>query len=1459
MPYYRIKSAIERGSKIRTLERELRTLESKLNEREISEEDRKEIEKRHAELIKKKESEKERGHVLPDPVKDASEPVMYATNLAKEIANAANHLLLNEIKRNVSEKEFDKLYGEIVYERDPFKRYLTIKGYVKENKIHINDEINKDAEKIISKVIKNLKELDDFVGTREEIYDQIKAVDKLVAKAREIVGDPVKYGLLIVDQDDQLRRYIELSDFVDEEVLKECKNNGLEAGLKLLKSKNNIEDYKKIMETHAAFVKGGVRSRGRIEDIKKDMVWFMIRQREFKHLISVLENKGMLTGKMSQEKLEKLSRYFAREMSYIDSIEIETLKEREKRTDKIKEITASALVQIGREEGRLGENVSKQDIIEEMNKIAGTTISNEDKVMISKEMENEEILIDAIKEWAHERAFDRATGITKLNGFEKDIIYLANKTESEINAYRLLIKRADDFNGQKKRNAIIVINERLGGIVKDVDTKKSEDILLEMDARVREVLYNSLVEFYKKVSEEGETYREYFVKKTIGGKEHLLIKGHVDPTKKDVVKLVKMFNKEFPHKKRDLLKIVRDELVKRNVGKEDAEKIAPNYLGFYDELSSYAILHPGLDLPYDAANQFVWIYESKSVYKAVPEEMPPYETMGPADTLVNYGIVKRKVKHELRSGEEIEEEVSLLRPVTGKWQDRVRKVANWIEIQGNELLGAYIGVMSEEVATHVIYTRHGEFIRKLGEFHKGSGTFAEDVMRNPGLCNKLIELYKARVVLPRVNKLNEKDREKLMNVLNLDGIKKGIIEELKKIEDKARKDGKVSEANYIEENVIRSIEELNFSSVDNIDKAIGLCEPYAGEYLMQEGLNDLIVKSYYNRTENMEKIDMIGKDIKFIKNVLRETSVKVSKIIEGLEIDKNDKTGLLSTAEQIKDPTKSSTSLNAIMHKLMDIESKAATDDAKARIKNAITLLDDYGKRITTLSGRYNELLEDEAVLKANIFIAECIQGPRFWKTRVTAKYAKEFFVKLVELKKNDAHNADANMSLSGTRSRNSLVREVFEYSNKVKGKRQKMSELEKSVNERLRNISFITDQFLNYTYAQYSTLNAGMHSRMKGFGLEWQSTAGVQFVGPIASSLMQRLATYGAYSNKGWLTSIFLSYPIMKAQQIYKRRYPILHKISQIPSVYEPMKRRNINMVSFMEAFLYRRWKSKIARMGEILRATASDMPPRAYVPYLLTSNPFGETRVSEALEVFGNAFRSTPKGPRDILNYMLYKPNDLVMDFKDFIYTLKEGRSMKKTPEHLMDVGIYGVAANTGFIAGREIKFIETALGGASSFYPNRAFNAYYSQPHLAIPSFMYPAYGDIYKRTQKPTQVATEMIYLTDLSESTIISPLYVMPAMILIPSMFSSVYSAYAQASGFTTFATSWNNWSRVIGAFMISMPVLYYSGRNVLAKMYELGMSIKDADFEINKRIMDKVASHYYKSMYHGEREEGQNE
>ncbi|MGB9634893.1 MAG: hypothetical protein ACPL0A_00280, partial [Candidatus Micrarchaeia archaeon] len=815
MPYYRIKSAIERGSKIRTLERELRTLkseheelkkelESKLNEREISEEDRKEIEKRHAELIKKEaelikkeaelNSEKERGHVLPDPVKDASEPVMYATNLAKEIANAANHLLLNEIKRNVSEEEFDKLYGEIVYERDPFKRYLTIKRYVKENKIHINDEINKNAEEIMSKVIKNLKELDDFVGTREEIDDQIKAVDKLVAKAREIVGDPVKYGLLIVDQDDQLRRYIELSDFVDEEVLEECKNNGLEAGLKLLKSKNNIEDYKKIMETHAAFVKGGVRFRGRIEDIKKDMVWFMIRQREFKHLISVLENKGMLTGKMSQEKLEKLSRYFAREMSYIDSIEIETLKEREERTDKIKEITASALVQIGREEGRLGENVSKQDIIEEMNKIAGTTISNEDRVMISKEMENEEILIDAIKEWAHERAFDRATGITKLNGFEKDIIYLANKTESEINAYRLLIKRADDFNGQKKRNAIIVINERLGGIVKDVNTKKSEDILLEMDAQVREVLYNSLVEFYKKVSEEGETYREYFVKKTIGGKEHLLIKGHVDPTKKDVVKLVKMFNKEFPHKKRDLLKIVRDELVKRIVGKEDAEKIAPNYLGFYDELSSYAILHPGLDLPYDAANQFVWIYESKSVYKAVPEEMPPYETMGPADTLVNYGIVKRKVKHELRSGEEIEEEVSLLRPVTGKWQDRVRKVANWIEIQGNELLGAYIGVMSEEVATHVIYTRHGEFIRKLGEFHKGSGTFAEDVMRNPGLCNKLIELYKARVVLPRVNKLNEKDREKLMNVLNLDGIKKGIIEELKKIEDKARKDGKVSEA-----------------------------------------------------------------------------------------------------------------------------------------------------------------------------------------------------------------------------------------------------------------------------------------------------------------------------------------------------------------------------------------------------------------------------------------------------------------------------------------------------------------------------------------------------------------------------------------------------------------------------------------------------------------------------------------
>jgi hypothetical protein len=103
MPYYRIKSAIGSGSEVRTLEKELKARESKMKkDREVSEADRMEIERLHAELIKKKELEKEKDYVMPDPVKDASEQVINDDNLAKELANAANHGLLNEVKKKIN-------------------------------------------------------------------------------------------------------------------------------------------------------------------------------------------------------------------------------------------------------------------------------------------------------------------------------------------------------------------------------------------------------------------------------------------------------------------------------------------------------------------------------------------------------------------------------------------------------------------------------------------------------------------------------------------------------------------------------------------------------------------------------------------------------------------------------------------------------------------------------------------------------------------------------------------------------------------------------------------------------------------------------------------------------------------------------------------------------------------------------------------------------------------------------------------------------------------------------------------------------------------------------------------------------------------------------------------------------------------------------------------------------------
>lgn len=438
----------------------------------------------------------------------------------------------------------------------------------------------------------------------------------------------------------------------------------------------------------------------------------------------------------------------------------------------------------------------------------------------------------------------------------------------------------------------------------------------------------------------------------------------------------------------------------------------------------------------------------------------------------------------------------------------------------------------------------------------------------------------------------------------------------------------------------------------------------------------------------------------------------------------------------------------------------------------------------------------------------------KFWKSGVSTAYGTELLRKMWHYIKGKFIRQEKSLDQKyrSYESGGNFVREAFEFSEKVKAAGKELTEFEKIMNQHARNHAYIIEKFLVRSYGLYTTFEAGMHTRRKNYGLSFSGEAGYQFAGPMPSTLIQQVATYGRFGNAGWFTSMLLAYPIRKAQRIYARRYPLLKLMSGIPAVYDPMKNTGSTfkgtVKGLITALLYMRYKSKYAKMGESIRATSKDMAPRVFLPYLLTSNPYGEMRMSELFESMGDNFRASPRGPRDILNYLLYKPNDLVVDFQDIIYSMKDGRSMKKTPEHLMDIGMYGVVGNSGFIAGREINFINTALGGPESMYPNRAFNMFNYNPQLSLPQMRYAAYGDIYKRTSNPVDVAEETVHMIHHADRLMLEPL-VVPPLILTATFFGG----YA-------FGYFWNDGiMRAISTVMGSKILMGMGTTSAIWKMY----------------------------------------
>ncbi len=351
---------------------------------------------------------------LPDKVKDYAEADMYLRELTKEIANAASHMLLKEIKKSTNEKLFDRWYGKLIAnERDVFERCSKI--IERARKKHINPELVQYADVILDSI-------------RNAAESPLQNAENIFKIAREIYDNPEHFDEIITSQEDEIKRYIELGDFVDEKTLDVCRNEGLKSGIEHFRNANHMETYEDIKRTHARYL-DSKRHAERINDIKREMLPFLVYDREFRGLISYLRDKGALPSQISAEQLDKLRVYYSRELSNIEEkyskreyaakSKEEAIAIRENKENELNEVRDRVLHALQEIAPSVDERMAI-DYIESYEQ-------NIDEVLtdVKKSLDADKAaLMAAIDEWSKKRALDRAVGVTKMRIWKKILFRL---------------------------------------------------------------------------------------------------------------------------------------------------------------------------------------------------------------------------------------------------------------------------------------------------------------------------------------------------------------------------------------------------------------------------------------------------------------------------------------------------------------------------------------------------------------------------------------------------------------------------------------------------------------------------------------------------------------------------------------------------------------------------------------------------------------------------------------------------------------------------------------------------------------------------------------------------------------------------------------------------------------------------------------------------------------------------
>ncbi|RMD58138.1 hypothetical protein D6833_13185, partial [Candidatus Parcubacteria bacterium] len=438
---------------------------------------------------------------------------------------------------------------------------------------------------------------------------------------------------------------------------------------------------------------------------------------------------------------------------------------------------------------------------------------------------------------------------------------------------------------------------------------------------------------------------------------------------------------------------------------------------------------------------------------------------------------------------------------------------DWINRQAGEFIGGkYVGMLAEEVATHVYYTRYAETIKKMLRFYKGEDTFAEHIMRNPETSRELVNLYKLRILVEdraAVAKLSSKDladelvksaanaKENLLKALGRDAealrARMGALErERNSTEDpnyRALIDSEISEnRNEIEEmeEVMGRVQQLDLGTVGGVAEAIELCRGLAGEYLVQEGLLEFITKINHSEEEVRDRIDLSKNEANVLMKRVREIGAEAMRAIESLQCDRE--------SVHYRDAV---SAVRRIRHLSLDDVRRAGRSAIENAMADAMVCIEQTGapnarsvaEKVAEMQERAVKVAErvDGLVPKMNELELERMFYRRVRRRVLSPSWS--FTVggllrRTVGFIKERWASRTAASGAGDTPKKFNLVEEVYRYSKRVREKRKEATPYERLMDMRLRNIAFVTDKFLDavYTpiaYERLATRPARSHSEL--------------------------------------------------------------------------------------------------------------------------------------------------------------------------------------------------------------------------------------------------------------------------------------------------------------------------------------------------------------------------------------------